>query len=263
MSSSLQFQQQAMLDALFMARADEAMILLREAHVLMPTRFERRGFDAYRSNGQALAQRSLVAAYPVVAALLGEPNFAALACELWVADPPLRGDLARWGDSLGPFIEQVPELNRAEPYLADVARIEWELHRIATFGDADADAGSFALLAKRDPATLTLRLAPGTCCIASNFAAASIVLGHRGDAVTLEAAGERLRAGVAETALVWREEFAPRVRIAQLGEPEFIAALQESRSLADSLQAAPQLDFGAWLAPAVHERLLLGAALLD
>jgi hypothetical protein len=261
--SPLRMQQQALVDALFMARGGDAMALLRDAHVVAPTPLACRGFDAYRSNGHALAQRSLAAAYPAVAALLGEMNFGALARELWVADPPSRGDLAQWGGSLAGFIEQLPDLNRAERYLADVARIEWQLHRIATLCDAEFDAESLALLAQHDPAALTLRLAPGTCCIASNFAAASIVLSHRSEAVTLEAAGERLRAGEAETALVWREEFAPRVRLAMPGEPEFIAAVQESRTLADSLQAAPRLDFAAWLAPAVHERLLLGAALLD
>jgi hypothetical protein len=261
--SPLQAQQQALLDALFMARAGDAMTLLRDAHVLAPTPLAHRGFDAYRSNGHALAQRSLAAAYPATAALMGEANFAALARELWVADPPSRGDLAQWGHSLAGLIEQLPELNRAEPYLADVARLEWELHRIATCADAEFDAASLALLAGHDPGELTLRLAPGTCCLASRFAAASIVMAHRGEAVTLESAGERLRAGVAETAIVWRDGFAPRVRIARAGEPEFIAALQESRTLADSLQAAPSLDFGAWLAPAVHERLLLGAAFLD
>lgn len=259
----LKAQQQALLDALFMARAADAMSLLRDAHVLAPTPLAHRGFDAYRSNGHALAQRSLAAAYPVVAALLGETNFAALARELWVADPPSRGDLAQWGGALAGFVEQLPELSRAEPYLADVARLEWELHRIASCADAGFDAASLALLAERGPCELSLRLAPGTCSVASEFAAASIVMAHRGDAITLKSAGERLRAGVAETAIVWREEFAPRVRVASAGEPEFIAALQESRSLADSLQAAPSLDFGAWLAPAVHERLLLGAVLLD
>jgi hypothetical protein len=54
----------------------------------------------------------------------------------------------------------------------------------------------------------------------------------------------------------------PDVRLAQPGEHEFIAALQDGRSLADSLQAAPGLDFGPWLALAVQEQLLLGAVSL-
>jgi hypothetical protein len=259
MPTSLHIQQQALVDALFAARHDDAIAVATEAGVLQTGPSWQRGLVAYRSNGQALAQRALAAACPVVAALLGEDNFAALARELWVTDPPARGDIAHWGGSLASLIEQLPDLHRAEPYLADVARLEWAMHRAATQPDGAPDPASFALLTQRDPADVTLRLAPGTQCLASPHPIASIVLAHGGAQVTLEAAGERLRAGEAETALVWRRGLAPCLRIAQPGEREFIAALQESRPLADSLRRAPQLDFGAWLAPAAQEQLLLGA----
>jgi hypothetical protein len=190
--------------------------------------------------------------------LLGDENLGALERQLWVADPPARGDMAHWGGALAALIDEMPELHRAGPYLADVARVEWRMHRSATEPDREPDPASFVLLAERDPAELGLRLAPGASCIESRWPVASIVLAHRGVA-TLEIAGERLRAGVGETALVWRAGFAPQVRMAHDGEREFIAALQESRSLADSLQAVPAFDFAAWLAPAAQEQLLLGA----
>jgi hypothetical protein len=263
MNGALCMQQQALIDALFMAREADAFALAADGAGLAPSPQLRRGLQAYRANGHVLAQRALAAAYPVVAALLGEENFGALARELWLADPPARGDIAQWGAALASFIEQLPDLRSAEPYLADVARVEWQLHRAATQADATTDPASFRLLAERDPAQLALRLAPGTGCIASAYPVASIVLAHgtvhEGDAVTLEMAGERLRAGVAETALVWRAGLRPDVRLAQPGEHEFIAELQDGRSLADSLQAAPGLDFGPWLALAVQEQLLLGA----
>jgi len=217
-----------------------------------------RGLQAYRSNGHALAQRALAAAYPVVAALLGEDNCRSLARELWVSEPPRFGDVARWGDALPALIERLPGLAREEPYLADVARVEWELHRIATEVNRDPDHASVELLAQRDPAEITLHLAPGVRCVASVYPVASLVLAHRGQ-LPFDTARERLRANTPEIALVWRRGLAPQVRIARAGEPEFIAALQEGRSLFDSLQAAPALDFGAWLAPAVQELLLLGA----
>lgn len=220
-----------------------------------------RGLEAYRSNGHALAQRALAGAYPVVQQLLGEENFTALALDLWLCHPPQRGDMAHWGEALPAHIESVAELNEQEPYLADVARVEWLLHRAATVADAAPNPGSFQLLAERDPADVTLALSPGVACLASRYPVVSIVNAHLENEPTLEEAGQRLRASVAETALVWRQGFKPRLRQAAAGEQAFIAALQEKRSLADSLLAAPELAFNDWLAPAVQSGLLAATAL--
>jgi hypothetical protein len=108
----------------------------------------------------------------VVAALVGGDSFATMACELWHRHPPVRGDLACWGDALPEFVDLNPQLADV-PYLADVARVEWALHRAAGVSDAAADPASFALLTQADPATFTLRLAPGTAVINSDWPVAS------------------------------------------------------------------------------------------
>jgi hypothetical protein len=244
MSAALAAQQQAFIAALFANGADAA-----EAS---------RGWRAYRMNAAATAQRALAAAYPVVASLLGEDNFGALAREFWRSHPPRRGDIALWGEDLAARIEAIPELARAEPYLADVARVEWRLHTAATAADGAPDLASLALLTQADLAHVTLELAPGTAVVASPHPVASIVLAHAEGTPSLEHAGERLRAGVAETALVWRRGLKPCVRLAFDGEAAFVGALQEHRSLADSLQAAPALDVAAWLPFAVESQLLAG-----
>ena len=255
MSASLQEQQRALLQALWLPRHEEAVDLMA-AHVRPAGSRWQRGLKAYRSNGHVLAQRALAGAYPVVRQLLGEENFLALALDLWLRHPPQRGDMAHWGEALPAHIESVAELNEQEPYLADVARAEWLLHAAATAADAAPDLGSFQLLAEQDPAGLTLVLSPGVACVASRYPVVSIVNAHLEGEPTLEEAGRRLRAGDRETALVWRQGFKPRLRRAAVGEQAFIAALQEKRSLADSLQAAPELAFNDWLAPAVQSGLL-------
>ena len=222
--------------------------------------YARRGLAAYRSNGLELARRALAGAYPVVAQLLGEENFTAVAQGLWAQHPPQRGDVAQWGEDLAQHIESLPDLSAQEPFMADVARVEWLLHGAATAADASLDTASLQLLAQEDPAAFTLLLAPGTACLASTWPVASIINAHLLGEPALEEAVRRLRGGFAEAALVWREGFKPRLREALAGEPAFIAALQERRSLADSLQAAPELDFNQWLAPAVHNGLVVGAA---
>ena len=252
-------QQQQLLEALALPRHADALKFIANSVVLTrgpgPNDWDR-GLRAYRSQAHALAQRALAAAYPVVAQLLGEENFAALARSLWQRHPPRRGDLAQWGGELAQHIASQPELHAEEPYLPDVARAEWSLHALATAPDAQVEAGSFGLLTTRDPAAVGLVLCPGAACIASAWPVASIVLAHLEGEPTLAEAGERLRAGVSETALVWRQGFQPRLRPALPGEPAFVAALQENRSLHDSLEAAPGLDFSAWLLRAAQSGLL-------
>lgn len=263
--SALARQQERLLRALWQARPEEAARLLEDwtaGEGADASGRMVRGLRAYRSNGRALAVRALEGAYPVVAQLLGEDNFAPLAHRLWLAHPPERGDVAQWGGQLAAGIEALPELAAEEPYLADVARLEWALHRVASAADGALDGASFALLAQHEAAQLTLRLAPGSALVASRWPVASIVLAHLQGDPTLEQAGQRLRDGVAETALVWREGLRPRVRRADRSEQPFIAALQERRSLADAFEAAPELDFNQWLAPAVQSGLVLGAVLL-
>lgn len=253
-------QQQGLLQALWQPRHADAMQLIAEDDLVERAAGRNsleRGLQAYRSQAQALAVRALGAAYPVVAQVLGEENFEPLARSHWQQHPPVRGDMGQWGLQLAAHIESIADLVGEEPYLPDVARAEWALHAIATAADARPDSASFSLLAERDPAALALVLSPGATCIASAWPVASIVNAHLIGEPALPAAGERLRAGVAEAALVWRHGLKPRLRLAADGEAAFIAALQENRSLADSLAAAPGLDFNAWLAPAVQQGLLV------
>lgn len=262
MSASLLEQQLALLQALWRPRHEEAVDVMA-SHIRPAGQQWLRGLKAYRSNGHALAQRALAGAYPVVLQLLGEENFLALALELWQRHPPRRGDMAQWGEALAGHIESLAELNEQEPYLADVARVEWLLHCAATAADALPELSSFQLLAEQDPADLTLVLSPGAACLASRHPVVSIVDAHLENEPALEEAGKRLRARIEETALVWRQGFKPRLRQAAPGEQAFVAALQEKHSLADSLQAAPELAFNDWLAPAVQSGLLVAAILND
>lgn len=219
-----------------------------------------RGLAAYRSNALELAPRALGGAYPVVRQLLGEDNLRALAQSLWLHHAPRRGDLAQWGSELAAHIESLPDLREEEPFMADVARVEWLLHVAATARDATLDTVSLGLLTQADPADFTLVLCPGAACLASPYPVVSIVNAHLTGQPTLQEAGRRVNVGLNETALVWRQGFAPMLRMTLRGEAAFVAALQERRSLADSLEAAQELDFGQWLTPAVQTGLLVGAA---
>jgi hypothetical protein len=246
-------QQQMLLDALLARPANDAMKTVA-AHAIDA---RARGLKAYQANGHALAERALLGAYPVLAQLLGTESFADLARALWHAQPPTRGDVAQWGEGLAAFLAADTQL-RDEPYLGDVARAEWALHRCASAADATPDLASLARLSSEDPDGLTLTLAPGCAVLPSAWPVAAILGAHTEGTPSLAEAGSLLRAGVAQDVLVWREGLRPRSRAALRGEGALVQALLEGVSLLQALQAAPDLDFGPWLPLAVQTGLVLG-----
>ncbi len=256
--SLLAQQQQALLAMLFdRPHADAANTIA----VYTDTTWAR-GQKVYQANGHALARSALHAAYPVLAQLLGEESFDALAHALWHAQPPQRGDAAQWGDALADWVRASDQL-AAEPYLADVAAVEWALLRAASAADGLADAASFALLTEHDPADLWLVLSPGCATLCSAWPVVSIVTAHLYQTPSLAHVGQLLRDGVGEDVLVWRSGLRPLVRELQAGEAAFLAALLEGHALGSALDVAPALDISAWLPMAVQTGLLLGARRAD
>lgn len=259
-------EQQALLQALLGERDDSSLW----PHVQLDGADARRGLQAYQANGLALAERALGAAYPVLAQLIGDESFAPLARHFWRHHPPGRGDMACWGDALAAFLEAAPQL-ADEPYLGDVARVEWALHRAATTADTRPDPHSFALLSEADPAEVTLTLAAGVALLVSAYPVASIVNAHLLGEPELAEAAVLLRAGAAEHVLVWRQGFKPRVCTITAAEHALLAALQTERSLeaalgcavecapAGAMESAAVFSFERWLGRAVQDRLVTGA----
>ena len=255
--SDLAAQQQDLLRALFDWPADDAtQLIAARAYGTWA-----RGLKAYQTNGHMLAQRALLVAYPVVAQLLGDESLADLARALWHAHPPTHGDLALWGDALPDYLAISPQL-QDEPYLADVARVEWALHRCATAPDALADPASLALLTTQEPDTLGLLLAPGCCVVRSVWPVFSILSAHLRGIPSLVEAGQALRAGTPQDVVVWRSGLRPEFCQAMLGEADLLLALLSGAPLGQALDTATALDFGQWFPLSIQSQLVLGAKLL-
>ncbi len=239
----------------------------------------RRGLQAYQSHGLALAERALGAAYPVIAQLVGDENFAALAQHVWRQQPPTCGDMAQWGEGLANFLAVAPQL-AAEPYLADVAQAEWALHRASVAADALPDLASFACLSAEAPATPSLTFSPGVWLLPSAFPVVSLIHAHLLPAddqkSALGHAAALLECGRGENALVWRESFRAQVKCISAAEHALLAALLAGESLDAALAKAacaeecpsqstsqPAFDFTEWLANAVEIGLVTGASLIN
>lgn len=227
-----------------------------------------RGLQVYQANAGAAAERALAAAYPTVAALIGGESMAALARVFWRAQPPRRGDLGEFGSGLPAFIADSPTL-ASEPYLPDVARLDWLVHQAARAADAPATVQALERLGDTDPDRLQLLLVPGTALLRSRWPVVTIWQAHQplpegqpqpADRFADVRAAMAVRRG--EAAAVWRQGW--HVRVAALGPAasDFTRALLAGQVLSEALDAAPDLDFASWLGEALQQDRLAGVRVL-
>ena len=219
-----------------------------------------RGLEAYRANAEAIAERTLAAAFPTVQALVGADDFKRLARAFWHAQPPLRGELGEWGDAFAAWL-QAHAAMAPWPYLADSARLDFALHSNERAADAALDAASLSLLGSADPARLRVRLMPGTALIRSAWPIAGIHRAHQLEGAEAEKAFERARDAIAaqrgEDAMVVRQGWRAVVVPLQIVDARWTEALLADASLAQALeQAGEGFDFAVWLETAVRNAWL-------
>ena len=101
-------------------------------HLTFPERFA-----LYRGNLTNSWDKVLGAAYPVIRHLLGDEFFAALARAYGMAHPSDNPDLNHFGAGFAQFLAQFEHV-QDYPYLPDMARLEWSLHRSHYAPDATA-----------------------------------------------------------------------------------------------------------------------------
>lgn len=143
----------------------------------------------YRGNQSANWNKALANAYPVLRQLVGEEFFGGLSREYgraWPSDSP---DLNRFGAAFADFLQDFPHVAQL-PYLPDMARLEWALHRAhyapgaAAPGAAAPGAAALApeQLARLSPQQLEaarLTLHPACRLHASRWATPALWLAHQ------------------------------------------------------------------------------------
>lgn len=222
------------------------------------------GLQAYRANAQAIAERALSAAYPVVARLVGEEAMAALARDLWRHHPPMRGDLAHFGGELADWLVELTELADV-PFLPDVARLEWAVHQAHTSADPADAPSNLSWLADTDPHGLRVGFVGGSTGIASPWPVVMLWRAHQvpqGQSPDLGPVRGALEAGQGEAAWVWRRGH--RVEVAALDPAEhlFNAGLLAGAALGAALESVstdhPDFSFEQWLLRALRDGWLSG-----
>lgn len=187
----------------------------------------------YRGNLSAGWERALGEAYPVLRKLVGEEFFAGLARaygKAWPSqDPDLAGFGARFAEFLAGFDPAAPY-----PYLPDVARLEWTVHRAYLAPDlAPRGLDALATLSPEVLEAARFTLHPSVSLLRSQWAIAALWQAHQPGGPPLPAHVE-----APCTALVVRRGW--RVEVVEEGAAGAVALdwLAAGASLGAALDAA-------------------------
>lgn len=193
----------------------------------------------YRGNLTANWGKALSAAYPVVRQLVGEEFFTGLARAYGKAFASQDPDLNLFGEYFAEFLagfEHVAEF----PYLPDMARLEWALHRSYYAEDAPVlTAADIAGLAPEEVEDLRLALHPATSLVRCDWAVGELWLAHQpsGGAFPDDMARENF-------ALVTRPKWQPRLSMLTEAGYAALSACGLGKTLGEALDAACEIDEG-------------------
>lgn len=218
--------QQAFASALFDARAEGAVLAL----------FRNGGaerFARYRGNLTTTWDKVLGHAYPVLRQFVGDEFFAALARAYGMAHPSDNADLNAFGAQFGAFLGGFAHVAEF-PFLPDLARLEWALHRAYYAADADADGAAWTVLPPERLETARVTLHPACSVIASRWAVVPLWLAHQGDS----GVAFPQQMNVASAALVARPRWKPELAPIGEGSAAALLALAGGATIGAALDAA-------------------------
>ncbi len=195
-------------------------------------------FALYRGNLSATWQKTLAAAYPVLQMLVGAEFFGGLAQAYGRRHPSDSGDLNRFGAHFGDFLQSFPHV-ADYPYLPDMARLEWALHR-AHYAPS-ADGITPAQLAAVPPEQLEAArcvLHPACRLTASDWAVVALWQAHQPDSgVAFPSDMAQPSHGLVLRPL-WKTQLVPLGRASHAA----LSVLAEGRHFGAALDAAFALD---------------------
>ena len=216
----------------------------------------------YRNNIVASLTGVLEDVFPAVRRLVDERFFAYAAHAVLTRQPPARACLTEYGEGFAPFLAAFPPA-RALVYLADVARLEWLMHRAATAAAASPlSLQALQPLAPEETPRLLLHLDASLGLIASPWPIDRIWRANRpgaesGETIDLDAGGVALEVRRKGSDVVMRALAPP--------EHAFRQALHGGATLAQAAEAAlaekSGFDLAAALAALFRDEAVVALAL--
>jgi hypothetical protein len=191
-----------------------------------------RRFDVYRNNVAVSLTDALATGFPVIAKLLGEEFFRAMAGVFLRAHPPGDPRLQLWGGKFPGFLARFDPVAHL-PYLPDMARLELGLRQ--SYHAADATP---LPIAGRDPAevlALKPRLAPATLILRSRFPVLTIWQKNTGRPDLTDRLAPR-------DVLITRRGFDPELQLLPEGGHTLARHLKGRLTLAEAVTATQAID---------------------
>jgi len=192
----------------------------------------------YRGNLNAVWEKALAAAYPVVRQLVGEEFFAALACAYGRAVPSRSGDLSVFGDRFAQFVSTFPQV-QSLPWLADVACLERAAHRAHYAADAAAvDRARLVALTPEELLATRFSPSPAVAWLESRYPVTTLWQAHQAQSnVALPDTLDR-----AEQALIVRPQWRVQVLSSSPAEILALTCLRDGTPMVAVIEAALKLD---------------------
>lgn len=211
----------------------------------VPECFDRSGagvlaerFAIYRNNLYSSLLESLQAVFPVLEQLVGKASFKALALDFIKQHSPESPCLFEYGAQMAAFIKHSYRFS-AQPYLSDVARLEYSILQSTHAADCNIQADILVKLST-DPDALDVArfyFSPATQLIQFEYAAASIWQAHQ-----YQDCHERLaqiNVNIHEAVLVSRPMYQPLVQILTAEEARLLELMISGMHLSRALDKAP------------------------
>lgn len=212
----------------------------------------------YRGNLTATWDKTLSNAYPVLRRLVGDEFFSALTRVYGMAHPSDSPDLNQFGAGFAAFLAQFEHV-AGYPYLPDMARLEWALHR--GHYAADASGLSAAQLDAVGPAQLEqarLRLHPACVVQASRWDTAGLWQAHQGVGEVAFPPAFHDGGHYMVVRPRWRCDVLPLGAAAHAALAALAAGDTFGGALDQAFDIDEQFDVGAWLASCVEHAVFTG-----
>ena len=206
------------------------------SHINTDAAFDRLGL--YRGNLTSTWHKVLRAAFPVTCELVGDNFFSALTRAYGLAHPSDNADLNHFGATFADFLASFEHV-ADYPYLSDMARLEWLLHRAHYAPDASPlSAEAVSALSPGDFEQAHFPLHPACVLFASSWAIVSLWQAHQHDS---GAAFPPAMASPSAAAIVrpqWKTELVPLSAASHAA----LLALANGATMGDALDAAFDVD---------------------
>ena len=209
----------------------------------------------YRGNQTAIWTSALASTFPVLLKLVGIDFFEQMARAYGLNSPSQSGDLNHFGADLATFLAH-SQVNNDYPYFADVAALEWHVHR--AYYAADADVLSLASLisgAAEKLSNVRLILHPATQLFETPTASVSVWLSHQSD----HEQNNPFNLSERNYALIARDAW--QVKVVALSEADFFAlqTLKQGKNLGIALEMAMNINPNFDVAVALSTWFSIGA----